>query len=99
MTDVCLKLLAAPEIEEKLLDEILMSDLAVTFASQTAASHGGHPATLDASEQVMGRGTAVLITMLLDALAAEELITALRSRFKGTGLQYWLQPVLSGGEM
>ena len=40
MTDVCLNLLGSPELEEKLLDQLLMHPKISIFVSQAAASHG-----------------------------------------------------------
>ena len=38
MADVCLYLLGAPELEEKLLDRLLMTPVIATFTSQHAAT-------------------------------------------------------------
>jgi hypothetical protein len=42
MSLVCLSLLGAPALEEKLLDQLLQSPHDLTFTSQSCASHGGH---------------------------------------------------------
>jgi len=99
MTDVCLCLLVAPEIEEKVLDQLLISPVTTTFSSHPAASHGGHPASLDPREQVLGRGDAALIQVLLSAADAAVLLDELRQLFQGSGLRYWLSPVLTQGEI
>lgn len=99
MTDVCLSLLGAPELEENLLDHLLMSPAVATFTSQRIASHGGHPAELDPGEQVLGRGEAVLVLAVLDAADVERLLVELREAFAGSGLRYWQCPVLSQGEL
>lgn len=99
MTEVCLTILATPEIEEKLLDQILVSDLAATFASQPAASHGGHLGRLDEAEQVLGRAEAVMVTAVLDVASADALLVLLRERFTGAGLRYWLTPVIERGQL
>ncbi len=99
MADVCLSLLGAPELEEKLLDRLLMTPVIATFTSQSAASHGGHPAELDPTEQVLGRGHAVLVQAVLDESDAQALLADLCQVFAGSGLRYWLCPVLSQGEL
>jgi hypothetical protein len=99
MTDVCLHLLAAPELEEKLLDQLLLHPKIASFVSQPAASHGGHMADLDQSEQVLGRGEAVLIQALLTAEDAESLIVELRVLFAHSGVLFWLLPVLARGAL
>lgn len=97
MNDVCLHLLATPEIEEQLLDQLLLISVIKTFTSARAASHGGHLLGLDPREQVLGRGDAVLVQVLLDAGDARDLIEDLRARLPGAGVRYWLTPVLAQG--
>lgn len=99
MSEVCLTLLGAPEVEEKLLDQLLMCMASVVFTSQSAASHGGHLANLDPREQVLGRGDAVLIQVLLEAQAAHDLLANLRGQLHGASVRYWLTPVLEQGEL
>lgn len=99
MAEVCLSLLGAPALEEKLLDVLLMHPSIATFVSQRAASHGGHPDALNASEQVQGRGDAVLVQALLEDTEAETLLSDLRRGLSGSGLRYWLTPVLGEGEL
>jgi len=99
MTEVCLHVLASPELEEKLLDHLLMRPKVSLFVSQSAASHGGHLTDLDQAEQVLGRANAVLIKALLDAVDAENLIAELRLRYAHSGVVYWLVPILSRGAL
>ncbi|NQD38265.1 DUF3240 family protein [Permianibacter sp. IMCC34836] len=99
MTDVCLFLLGAPELEEQLLDQLLLHPLIRTFTSQAIASHGVHPSELDASEQVLGRGDGVLIQAVLAGSDADALLTDLRRQLAGSKLRYWLCPVLTQGEI
>ena len=99
MSDVCLNLLASPELEEKLLDHLLMHPKTALFVSQPAASHGGRLADLEQREQVLGRAEAVLIKALLDGADAEALITELRLNYAHSGVQYWLVPILTRGAL
>ncbi len=99
MTKVCLSLLASPELEEKLLDQLLLSPHTQIFTSQNCASHGGHLTDLDATEQVLGRAHAVLIHVLLGADKADQLLDDLRRLLPGSGLRFWLTPVLQEGSL
>jgi len=99
MNDVCLSLLAAPELEEVLLDHLLVNPLIETFSSQAAASHGGHTSDLDPTEQVLGRADAVLIHVVLSTSSAENVLEELRQMFAGSSVRYWLSPVLSQGKL
>ena len=98
MNNVKLALLGVPEIEEKLLDQLLLHPSVSAFVSQRAAYHGGHPASFDASEQVLGRADAVLVQALMSGDDAQALISDLKRVFTGAGLRYWLTPVLAEGE-
>lgn len=97
MTKVCLSLLGSPELEEKVLDQLLLSPHTHTFTSQACASHGGHLADLDATEQVLGRADAVFIQVVLDADKTDALLNDLKRLFPGSGLRFWLTPVLQEG--
>ena len=99
MNDVCLHLLAAPEIEEQLLDHLLLSTVGKTFTSARAASHGGHQLGLDPREQVLGRGDAVLVQVILESGGARVLIEELREGLPGAGIRYWITPLLGEGQI
>jgi hypothetical protein len=99
MSDQCLSLLAAPEIEEKLLDWLLLFAGAATYTSQSVARHGVRTANLDPLEQVLGRGDAVLVKILIEQEAAGALISTLGKEFAGVGMHYWLTPVDEQGEL
>ena len=99
MSDVCLNLFASPELEEKLLDHLLIHPKVPVFVSQPAASHGGHIGDLDQSEQVLGRGDAVLIRALLTTEDAESLLAELRVTYARSGVMFWIIPVLNRGTL
>ena len=99
MTDVCLNLLGSPELEEKLLDQLLMHPKISIFVSQAAASHGGHIGELDQGEQLLGRGDAVLIQALLSDEDAESLLAELRVMFANSGVLFWMTHVMSRGAL
>lgn len=99
MTDVCLHLLAAPEIEEQLLDRLLLNTAGNTFTSARVASHGGQLSGLDPREQVLGRGDAILVHVLLEDGEARALIEELREQLSGAGIRYWITPLLGEGRI
>ncbi len=100
MSLVCLSLLGSPALEEKLLDQLLRSPHDLTFTSQTCASHGGHSHDgLDASAQVLGRARAVLVQVLVPETLARQLLQDLEALFSGSGLRYWLSPVIEEGQL
>ena len=108
MSLVCLSLLGSPALEEKLLDQLLRSPHDLTFTSHSCASHGGHSQDghgghihggLDASEQVLGRARAVLVQVLVPEALARQLLQDLEALFSGSGLRYWLTPVIEEGQL
>lgn len=99
MTRCCLTLLCAPELEEKLLDLLLVEAPSEVFTSAPSFTHGLHPQHLDPVERVLGRGHSMHIQLLLEQATAEALLGRLRSQLAGTGVRYWLLPVLDEGEI
>jgi hypothetical protein len=99
MTDLCLYLLCPANLEEKLLDLLLMRpDLAV-FTSTRTAAHGLAFGALSANEQVLGRALATQVQVLMAESQKEALLEALRRDFAGTGLRYWISPVMEAGDI
>lgn len=96
MTDICLNLLAAPELIEPLLDRLLMHPNVPAFVSQQAASHGGH-GDMAQREQVLGRADAVQIQVLLAVDDLDAVLTELRLHYTNSGVMFWVVPVLSRG--
>ncbi len=96
MSELCLTLLCLPAIEEKLLDFLLLSEVQV-FTSTPTAEHGLDQKNLDPMEQVLGRARATQIQAIISAADKEPLLAALRQQFSGTGLRYWITPVIEAG--
>jgi hypothetical protein len=99
MSDLCLTLLCPPGMEENLLDWLLMSPHAAVFTSAPTAAHGLAFGHLSATEQVLGRASAVQIQLIFPEKDKAHLIAHLKREFAGTGLRYWLMPVLEAGEV
>jgi hypothetical protein len=98
MSDLCLTLLCPPALEERVLDTLLMIPEIVLFSSSRAAVHGVHPERLSASEQVLGLAVMTQIQALLHEADRTRLLARLKDSFAGTGLRYWLTPVIETGE-
>ncbi len=99
MSDLNLTLLCPPGMEENLLDFLLMSPHASTFTSAPTAAHGLAFGRLSATEQVLGRASAVQIQLIFPEDDKAHLIEHLKREFAGTGLRYWLTPVIESGEI
>ncbi len=96
---LCLTLICPPHMEEKLLDLLLSDPGTELFTSTPTFGHGLAASRLSASEQVMGRSRAVQVNVLLDAARLNRLQERLGSVFAGTGLRWWVTPVIASGEL
>jgi hypothetical protein len=97
-TRVCLTLVASREIRDELIDHLAeQPDLVPGFTASDAEGHGPNVRLHSAAEQVKGRADRVLVRIVLDDVAAAELITRIEQAFAGSGLVYWITPVLSSG--
>lgn len=98
MSELCLTLLCPPTLEEKLLDMLLITPAVSLFTSTPTAAHGASAGQLSASEQVLGRARATQIQVLFASADKESLLASIQQQFGGTGLRYWIAPILEHGE-
>lgn len=99
MSELCLTLLCSPAVEEKLLDLLLMSPEVTVFTSTVTAAHGRAVSSLNQAEQVMGRAVSSQVQVILAASSRTALLEDVRQQFTGTGLRYWVTPVVEAGEI
>ena len=97
MSELCLTLLCPPALEEKLLDMLLMSPEVALFTSTPTAAHGSSAGQLSSTEQVLGRAIATQVQVLFAAKDKEALLDTIQQQFAGTGMRYWLAPILEQG--
>jgi hypothetical protein len=96
---LCLTLLAAPSVEEKLLDVLLDAVGEEVFTSVPTFSHGTSHGRLSNVEQVLGRSAAVQVQILVTQEEMNQLLERLREEFRGTGLRYWASALAAEGEI
>ncbi len=100
MTELCLlNVVVSPAIEDIFSDWLLACDETQGFSSQAIAGHGGSAQSLSLAEQVSGRQRQVLFQLHLPCATARELIEQITLEFKGSGMHYWLAPVLDAGHV
>jgi hypothetical protein len=99
MSDLCLTLLCPPAVEEKLLDLLLMAPNASVFTSTPTAAHGLSFNNLNQTEQVLGRGFATQVQVIISSADKPALLATIQAQLAGAGLRYWLTPVLEAGEI
>jgi hypothetical protein len=98
MPDLCLTLLCPPALEERVLDALLMMSEVAVFASSAAAAHGLSHARLSATEQVLGLAVMTQVQVLLSDAQRPKILADLKQQFAGTGLHYWMTPIIEAGE-
>lgn len=98
MSELCLTLICSPSLEEKLLDMLLIDPAVTLFTSAATAAHGASAGQMSAAEQVLGRALGTQIQVIFAAENQEALLDRLRQQFVGTGLRYWISPILEHGE-
>jgi hypothetical protein len=95
---VCLTLVAGRELRQELFDYLSeQTDLVSGFTASEAAGHGPTVRLHSAAERVKGRADRVLVRIILDEPAADQLIERLRTAFAGTHLVHWTNPVARFG--
>jgi hypothetical protein len=99
MEDCLLVLVAAPELEEPLIDWLLEREDVPGFGTQCIAGHGASPASLTFAEQVVGRRPRLRVEIALARDTVDAVVDALRRQFGGSGLHYWLLPLLDAGRV
>jgi hypothetical protein len=98
MSECCLTLLVAPAIHERLLDAFLMTAQVTLFTSTPAAAHGLAHHRMSTNEQVLGMAAMTQVQVLLALADRDAVLASLAEQFAGSGLRYWLTPVLDAGE-
>lgn len=98
MADLCLTLLCPSAVEEKLLDVLLMLPSVTIFTSSPTSAHGLQAARLSETEQVLGRALSTQVQVVFAVAVKETVFAAIQDQFAGTGLRYWLTPVIEAGE-
>lgn len=99
MSELCLTLLCPTTLEEKVLDAILMMPEIAVFTSTPTAAHGLSHGRLNAAEQVMGRALVTQIQAFLMLANRDAVLASIHEQFAGTGLRYWITPVIEAGEI
>jgi hypothetical protein len=97
--DCLLTLIVSPQIEDALAEWLLERDDVPGFSSTPVSGHGSSEQSMTLAEQVAGRSRRVMFFMHLPRAIAEQLLAGLRNDFQGSGLHYWLVPVLDFGHL
>jgi len=99
MAEVLLHLITPTAIEDAVVEWLLERDDVPGFSSLPMSGHGSSEHSMSLAEQVAGRTRRVLFLLELPQPVAEQVLTALRDDFAGTGLHWWMSPVLAAGRL
>jgi hypothetical protein len=97
MSDLNCSILCPPDVEEKLLDQLLIEFPDEMFTSTPTFGHGIAHGAMNPDEQVLGRARALLIQIVLNPSAWQTLRALLTRDFAGTGVRYWVTSVSEEG--
>ena len=86
-------------LEEAMVDCLLTFETAQGFSSFPVNAHDHRHRGLSIAEQVTGRQRKMRFQMYIDKEHLPDLLTKIKTEFTGTGLHYWVVPVLEHGEI
>jgi len=100
MTENCLlNLVVSPEVEDTVTDWLLAHGAVGGFSSHPISGHGSSEHSMTLAEQVAGRRRQVLFQMHLPCAEAQNLLEGIKTDFHGSGMHYWLLPILESGHV
>lgn len=89
----------SPALEEAMVDCLLTFETAQGFSSFPVNAHDHRNQGLSIAEQVTGRQRKMRFQMYIDKDHVSALLSKIKADFRGTGLHYWMVPVLEHGEI
>jgi len=88
-----------PSLEEAVVDCLLTMENSQGFSSFPVSAHDHRNQGLSLAEQVSGRQRKIRFQMYVDKKIIAALLTRLKTDFSGSGLHYWVVPILEHGEI
>lgn len=86
-----------PSLEEMMVDNLLLLESEHGFSSFQVYAHHHENQGLSLAEQVTGRQKRVRFQMYVPKDELPALLAQLRQEFSGSGIQYWVLPVIDNG--
>ncbi|MCX6797235.1 MAG: DUF3240 family protein [Methylococcales bacterium] len=86
-----------PSLEELMVDCLLMFEEDHGFSSFPVNAHHHINKGLSLAEQVTGRQKRIRFQMYVPVAELPALLEQLRQEFSGSGIQYWVLPVIENG--
>lgn len=86
-----------PSLEEAVVDCLLTLESEHGFSSFPVNSHDHRNEGLSLAEQVTGRQKKIRFQMYVPEQGLASLLDQLRTEFSGSGIKYWVLPVIENG--
>jgi hypothetical protein len=86
-----------PSLEEMMVDSLLMLEAEHGFTSFPVNAHHHINKGLSLAEQVTGRQKRIRFQMYVPVQELPAFLEQLRQDFSGSGIQYWVLPVIENG--
>ena len=86
-----------PSLEEAVVDCLLTLESEHGFSSFPVNSHDHRNEGLSLAEQVTGRQKKIRFQMYVPEQGLAALLEQLRAEFSGSGINYWVLPVIENG--
>ena len=86
-----------PSLEEDIVDCLLTFESEDGFSSLLVNAHDHRNLNLSLSEQVSGRQKQIRFQMYIPERQLPKLVEKLRQDFSGSGIRYWVLPVIDSG--
>lgn len=86
-----------PSLEESVVDCLLMLESEHGFSSFPVNSHDHRNEGLSLAEQVTGQQKKIRFQMYVPEQGLATLLAQLRTEFSGSGINYWVLPVIENG--
>jgi hypothetical protein len=99
MSDVLLHLIVPTSVADALAEWLLEREDVPGFSSLPISGHGSSEHSMTLAEQVAGRTRRAMFLLEMPQPVAEQVLSALRCDFAGTGLHWWMSPVLAAGRL
>ncbi|HLF97730.1 MAG TPA: DUF3240 family protein [Methylococcaceae bacterium] len=98
-SEVLLTLTVSPRLEDTVVDWLLSHESGYGFTSFPVSGHSSAHGGLTLAEQVSGRKKQVRFQMHLPGAEVPALLDQLRRDFAGSGMHYWISPVLDSASL
>lgn len=99
MNHYLMTLNAPPILEEAIVDCLLSLTSENEFSSVPINAHSHNHENLTLAEQVVGRQKQIRFQIYVNEPDKNTLIEQLKLNFSGSGIHYWLTPILESGKI